>query len=280
MFYPRLYIILLFRHIGKSSSTKVPSRIYTRVSTCVMRQEWAVSGNSFVISWVFSLDQRLLFYRGQVETKMRRRRKTTLSMCALIDSDQRSAFSVERASPRSRIQIRRLLRKLQFLQFTSRRNIPATEVRPLVRKREPGFPRLTLSPVLSKRVQGTRWPDHRSTWRVLGSSSSLLRGEKSPSSTDDARERVARLSPQDFFGNKLGANSSATRFSRRDATLDGRLGDAPERKRGERESVPRVRATHRCRSTRAAASWPTITELTPTVWLRCLFTCHERMYGA
>jgi len=36
-------------------------------------------------------------------------------------------------------------------------------------------------------------------------------------------------------------------------------------------------ASEACRSTRiAAASWPTITELTPTVALRRLFTCHEQ----
>jgi len=45
----------------------------------------------------------------------------------------------------------------------------------------------------------------------------------------------------------------------------------------ERSRTCAVYASKVCRSTRVvAASWPTITELTPTVVLRCLFTCHKQ----
>lgn len=61
------------------------------------------------------------------------------------------------------------------------------------------------------------------------------------------------------------------------AMPDARFG-ATEQKRGERERAG-MYAQSLWQSTRAAASWPTITELTPTLILHRLFTYHERTYG-
>ena len=58
-------------------------------------------------------------------------------------------------------------------------------------------------------------------------------------------------------------------------------GAAHSGKTGGLECQQKLRESSYCRSTpaatyRAAASWPTITELTPTMVFPCLFTCYKR----
>lgn len=73
-------------------------------------------------------------------------------------------------------------------------------------------------------------------------------------------------------------NLSKRRGSRRDFFFYDTIVLAHVETRRERAKPTCVAyASEACRSTRvAAASWPTITELTPTVALRRIFTCHEQ----
>lgn len=64
-------------------------------------------------------------------------------------------------------------------------------------------------------------------------------------------------------------------FSRRGAVhQDERLEAPAETKREFVQSV-----VYTCRNTRAATSWPTITELTPTMVLPWLFTCYKCLFA-
>lgn len=110
------------------------------------------------------------------------------------------------------------------------------------------------------------------------------RGKKADSKLIDFTHNLCAVLFSFFFFGRLcfdfsklisrnGINSRCNDFHGA-MVLDTRLALARTETRRERaEPYAKLFTSKACRSMRVAASWPTITELTPTVMLRRLFTC-------